>query len=107
MPPTADEKLRHWPILQKVLALLADKARSDAKAWLGDLTYLECDQLASNVGRIMEGLAGAGSVADSLFLAIEFAHGACILSQCLDESTWKETCERERKLVRIERRHGG
>ena len=51
MPPTADEKLRHWPILQKVLALLADKARSDAKAWLGDLTYLECDQLASNVGR--------------------------------------------------------
>ena len=91
MPPTADEKLRHWPILQKVLALLAVNARSDAKH--GWVSYcLDCDQLASNVGRIMEGLAGAGSVADSLFLAIESAHGACILSQCLDESTWKETC---------------
>jgi ATPase family protein associated with various cellular activities (AAA) len=104
MPPNADEKLKHWPDLNSALEKLSPDRKSEAKSLLGDLTYLECEQLALSISKLFRNSTSVNVAEDQIFLAFTSSHKSCTLSQKNERSTWKQTCEIERKLVRIDRR---
>ena len=106
MPPRADEKLRHWPVLKSALEKLSNDYQTEAKSLLEDLTYLESEQLVLKVTDIFSTYGDTTVAEDQLIQTIRSSHQACTLSQPYEELTWKQTCEIERKWVRIDRRRG-
>jgi SpoVK/Ycf46/Vps4 family AAA+-type ATPase len=98
MPPTADAKLEHWPILQTAISALGDADRMrEAESLLADLTYHETEALVAR-------LKGRRKTSFEGLLVKE--HSDATLNQRIrqekgpEDETWKGRMERmERDLV--------
>ena len=104
MPPTLKEKLdnKNWPDLKASLKLLTPQRRTEAKARIKDLTFLETQQLV----RSLHGVSNA----DDVLSAIVTAWESCTLEGQYDTGQgregaavkWRDVCQREAEhLCRI------
>jgi hypothetical protein len=102
MPPTLSEKLNNtdWPILKQSLKSLTSHRRTEAKAKIKDLTFIETQQLV----RDLQGVIGA----DDILSTIATAWESCTLERPYDGVSrngaalkWRDICQREQNLNRI------
>jgi AAA+ superfamily predicted ATPase len=98
MPPTAEEKLAkpEWePVLTRSLARLATKKKAEAIKWLGELTYLEAEEL---VYKLQPGV-------EDTHEEIKAAHDAATLTRKVgrkqDDKTWREVALEEAHDMRL------
>lgn len=111
MPPNVEAKLRHWKSLRASRNRLTAQEKEKADKLLADLTYLECEHLVAKIEK-------AGDNGEMLTI-LQRAQESCTLNQAnaingtidpdsgpddeckSDKTTWKKTCEIERKWIRI------
>jgi len=102
MPPTAAEKLRHWPVLTDALNRVKARDESHAKLLRGkidELTYLECDALVRRLANHKPGETFAAIVEEESLTAT--------MSQPVrpdapsEKQTWRERLEGETERIRI------
>ena len=95
MPPTAEAKLSktEWAdTLQGALSSIPERKRTKAKEYLGELTFLETEQL---VMRLMAG-------SEDFFEEFELAATNGTLARMNGDKNWKQTSEEEgKKLLRL------
>ncbi len=103
MVPNLTSKLARWPKLKSSLEKLTE-SRQQCEAIVGDLTYLECEQL---IPRLLDALT-----AEEVHKIIEDAAKGSTLNQINDINgtlkdtlaevlSWKDSCKKETDQVRI------
>jgi hypothetical protein len=94
MPPTAEAKLSNpeWsPTLNAALEKLKSKKRAEAEECLGDLTYLETQQMVFALAQTQE----------DVFDTFESARNRGTMMRLNGSKTWKETCRDEQANIRL------
>jgi SpoVK/Ycf46/Vps4 family AAA+-type ATPase len=106
MPPNRKAKYKRWPDLRKkVQTIKAAAKKKSVEEWIDDLTYLECDTLASKLAQI--------TTQTGIYNEAEAAHDACTLLKPNDVGgsgegqegsqppNWKDTSRQERTQMRV------
>jgi hypothetical protein len=120
MPPRLDAKLAQWPDLKKALTKLEVKSNETMSCYLGDLTYIEAEQLVAKLKPDIESaqvktLITAAWNNSTLnkpnvieYMADEGGYGQrtdgtnpTVSKTAPKKVTWRDTCETERSQIRL------
>jgi hypothetical protein len=105
LPPTSEAKFGKWPRLREGWDALTPQQRNQTRSQIENLTYLECEHLAAQIGMLVGSLSG-DELKDQIMKVMEQAEAQCTLTQSTrGGSDWKKACENDKQWVRIDRRY--